>query len=120
MRYYIYVVMDNFSRKVLTWEVWSKLCSNIRLRTIKEVCRQAVELGKEINCGLWAGCGSENNDLVVDWFIEQSQIGIHKVIGLRDTTLSNLPLPAGSMVESVFKTIGCPERFRESMVISIG
>jgi hypothetical protein len=71
-----------------------------------------------------AGCGwivaRRINDLVVDWFIEQSQIGIHKVIRLRDTTLSNLPLPAGSMVESVFKTIGCPERFRESMVISIG
>jgi transposase InsO family protein len=99
MTYYIYVVMDNFSRKVLTWEVSSKLSKNIRLRTIKNAYTQALELGKEINCALWVDGGSENNNTVVDQFIEQSQIGIHKVIALRDTTLSN------SMVESIFKTM---------------
>jgi hypothetical protein len=98
--------------KLLTWEVSSKLCKNIRLRTIKNAYTQALELGKQINCALWVDGGSENNNSVVDQFIEQSQIGIHKVIALRDTTLSN------SMVESIFKTIACPEHFRESTVIS--
>jgi transposase InsO family protein len=99
MTYYIYAVMDNFSRKVLTWEVSSKLCKNIRLRTIKNAYTEALALGEEINCALWVDGGSENNNKVVDRFIEQSQIGIHKVIALRDTTLSN------SMVESIFRTM---------------
>jgi hypothetical protein len=84
---------------LLTWEVSSKLSKNIRLRTIKNAYTQALQLGKQINCALWVDGGSENNNSVVDQFIEQSQIGIHKVIALRDTTLSN------SMVESIFKTI---------------
>ena len=99
MTYYIYVVMDNFSRKVLSWEVSTKLSKTIRFKTIKNAYYEAIEHFNVIDCALWVDGGSENNNKLVDHFIEQSQIGIHKVVALRDTTFSN------SMVESIFRTM---------------
>jgi hypothetical protein len=43
--------------------------------------------------------GSENNNAVVDEFIQRSQVGIHKVIAQKDVDFSN------SMIEAVFKVI---------------
>ncbi len=97
--YYIYAVMDNFSRKVLCWEVATKLCKNIRLRTIKKAYQQAINSSEIMNCALWVDGGAENNNAVIDRFIEQSHIDIHKVIALRDTALSN------SMVEALFRVL---------------
>jgi hypothetical protein len=39
--------------------------------------------------------GSENNNAVVDAFIQRSQVGIHKVIAQKDVDFSNLTLPPG-------------------------
>ena len=97
--YYIYVVMDNFSRKVLSWEVATKLCQTIRLRTIRNAYKQALGIAGELNVALWVDGGPENNNRLIDRFIERSQIGIHKVIALRDVPLSN------SMVEAIFKVL---------------
>ena len=96
-KHYIYLVIDNFSRKVLSYAVKERVSGLVTTSTIKETFENASKLSQELNVKLIVDGGPENNNIHIDNFINQSEINIQKLVALRDIDYSN------SMVEAVNK-----------------
>jgi putative transposase len=94
---YIYLVVDNFSRSILSWRVSDKKSGRIRLDTFVEAIRISGIQGQENTTDLIVDQGSENNNKRIETFIEKYPVD--KLIALKDILYSN------SMVESVNKLI---------------
>lgn len=95
---YIYLVIDNFSRYILSWRVASKISASIRLETFKEaIVYSGLLKGDERKTELIVDGGTENNNRKVETFIEKYPV--EKLVALKDILFSN------SMVESINKTI---------------
>ena len=64
--FYIYTVVDNFSRKILSWDISTKKCSKIRTETVKQAIKNEfdVNLGNQ-NLDLIVDGGSENNNKTI-------------------------------------------------------
>ena len=56
IQYYIYTIVGNFSRKIITYDVSRKLSANIRLESLKRAIKN------EFNVSV----GKSNVDLIVD------------------------------------------------------
>ena len=99
MKSYIYFVVDNFSRYIISWRVAERVCAKIRLETFAETIElaglQPIEdtEAEVVSTELIVDGGTENNNAVVKTFIEKYPV--EKVIALKDILKSN------SMVESV-------------------
>jgi putative transposase len=96
---YIYLVVDNFSRAILSWDVSIHLSASIRLDSIKDAYNKFILNTNNINndVHLIVDGGSENNNYIVDEYI--STVSIKKLIAQKDIIFSN------SLVESVNKII---------------
>ncbi len=99
---YIYLVVDNFSRAILSWRVSLKLSAETRLDTIREAYERYIS--SDINDSspdvqLIVDGGSENNNSVVVEYINSPGISIKKIIAQQDIIFSN------SMVEAVNKIV---------------
>lgn len=99
IKHYIYLVVDNFSRKMLARKVSDQLNASIRVQTIQLAYQNASLIQENLNVKLIVDGGSENNNSIMDRFIENSKINIHKLIALRDIHFSN------SLVEAHFSLI---------------
>lgn len=98
VRAYIYFVIDNYSRAILSWKVSLKLSAEIRLETIKEAYEKYIH--NPVNdVQLIVDGGSENNNNIVDEYIDSPSISIKKIIAQQDILFSN------SIVEAVNKIV---------------
>lgn len=95
---YIYLVVDNFSRCILSWRVSLKLCAKTRLDTIEEAYFKYIHT-TPLDCMLLVDGGSENNNVTVDDFLDSPGVSLRKIIAQRDIHFSN------SMVEAVNKIV---------------
>ena len=88
---YIYTLMDNFSRKILSWDLSSKLSGRVRLESLKRaIVEQFGNKTMETNnLDLIVDGGSENNNINIHEFIKNCKIGIDKKIALKDVSFSN-------------------------------
>ena len=91
---FIYTVMDNFSRKVLAWDVCEKLSGVIRLESLKRAINEQFLQKEDLKIDmqkldLIVDGGSENNNIIIHEFINDCKIGIHKKIALKDVLFSN-------------------------------
>ena len=95
---YIYLVVDNFSRYIISWRVAPKICAQIRLETFRESIEFAGLTPEQIDTTqLIVDGGTENNNAKVETFIEQ--FPVEKVIALKDILQSN------ALVEAINKTL---------------
>ena len=99
VKHYIYFVMDNYSRNILSYRVANRVSGEIRAETLEEAYKKALRLGKPLNVNLIVDGGTENHNLHVHDFINQGKININKLTALKDWLYSN------SMVESINKTV---------------
>ena len=98
LKAYIYLVVDNFSRAILAFDVSLNLSASIRLNSINDAYTKFIlNSNNKNNVHLIVDGGSENNNSVVDEYI--SSVPINKLIAQRDIRFSN------SLVESVNKII---------------
>ena len=92
---YIYALMDNFSRKVLSWEVSDKLSGAIST----DLVRKALSLGRthypELVSHLIVDGGSENNNQLMEDFLLHSPI--IKLVAQKDIPSSNSMVEAKNM-----------------------
>ena len=102
VQFYVYTVLDNFSRKILAWDVTRELSGRVRVRSLKGAI--ASEFGVTIgssgyhpNLELIVDGGSENNNSTIDSFIKSSHVAIDKKVALKDIIFSN------SVVEGNFR-----------------
>lgn len=87
---YIYLVIDNFSRFILSWRISYNLCWQTRLDTFKEaVFRKSLKGKKRIKTQLIVDGGSENNNQYVEEYLEYYEKNIDKTIALKDIIKSN-------------------------------
>lgn len=101
IRYYIYTVVDNFSRFPLSVEISEKLCGKFRVQTFRNALRKALELDPSTqHILLMTDGGSENfNGKVTDFLKSVCEIPIHQIKALSDGW------PSNSMAEALNKTI---------------
>lgn len=101
--YYIYTVVDNFSRKILTYDISKRKCPVVRTNTLKEAIKNEFNINIESskkqnkNIDLIVDSGTENNNKTVHEFLKNCQVNINKKIALKDVTFSN------SIVEEPYK-----------------
>lgn len=97
---YIYLVIDNFSRYIISWRVASKISAKIRLETFIETIKKAeIEPSEkqETVASLIVDGGTENNNKHVETFIKDYPI--EKLVALKDILKSN------ALIESVNKIL---------------
>lgn len=96
--FYIYTVVDNFSWKIISWDISKKKSGVIRTNTVKRAIEEEFGLNlKDQNLDLITDGGSENNNKTIHQFLKECQLNIHKKIALKDVTFSN------SIVEGLYK-----------------
>lgn len=88
--HYIYLVIDNYSRKILSWAIETKLSGKIRMNTFREATALALASYKTLEVNLIVDGGSENNNKTVDGFISAiTDASIVKEIALKTVHFSN-------------------------------
>lgn len=98
--YYIYLVVDNFSRYIISWRISHKICATTRLETFKESVDKAKRMKrKRKRSQLIVDGGTENNNKMVESYVKQQQPPLQKLIALKDIERSN------AMVEALNKTL---------------
>ena len=100
IQYYIYTIVDNFSRKIIAYDVSKKLSANIRLESLKRAIKNEfnVSVGK-LNVDLIVDGGKENNNHTIHEFIKAQQVQITKKIALKDVRFSN------SIIEGTYRIL---------------
>lgn len=94
---FIYLLMDNFSRKILSWKASLKLSGEFRRDSIKLGFSRFLQPTDNIR--LIVDGGSENNNHLVSEYLFRPDVLIEKIIAQKDIPSSN------SMIEAVNKIL---------------
>jgi putative transposase len=98
MKYYVYLMMDNFSRFILNYQVSHKVSAKIRMESIQEAFEQYIKIpGEDVR--LIVDGGVENNNRAVEDYISSDEVSVQKLIAGKDIKFSN------SIVEAQNKII---------------
>lgn len=97
IKIYIYLVVDNFSRKILSWKASTRLSGKIRVQTIIDAFNKFHN--NTADTDVLFDDGTENNNSSVDSFFNSESIPLNKIIAQKDIRFSN------SMVEAVNKIL---------------
>lgn len=98
-KHYIYLVVDNFSRKILSWRVSKQVSGSIRMQTLREAWEVAQKhQPQNLKVDLIVDGGPENVNSIVDNFINTKGINIHKSIALKDILFSNSLVEAANKI----------------------
>jgi putative transposase len=96
--HYIYLVMDHYSKKILSWAISQKKCGKTRVLTFRTAVLNYLQTAQiEIPnhlVQLIVDAGSENNNGDVDGFLSKVRMFLKKVIALKDIVHSNSPIEA--------------------------
>lgn len=98
LKYYVYLLMDNYSRFILNYQVSTKISAKIRLDSIRNAHSEYIKNPTEETMLLVDG-GSENNNHIVDEYTNYDSTNLQKLIAGKDIHFSN------SMVEAQNKLI---------------
>ena len=94
--HYIYLVVDNYSRKILSHLVSNRLNAQNRLKTIKEAYEN--EFGMIYSdLRLIVDGGSENNNHIVDRYVEMLP-NLQKLVALKDIQFGNVQVEAHNKI----------------------
>ncbi len=88
MKYYVYLLMDNYSRFILNYQVSTRVSARIRLDSIRNAYREYIKDPEEDTILLVDG-GTENNNQIVDHYINSESISLQKLIAGKDIYFSN-------------------------------
>jgi putative transposase len=96
VKHYLYLVADNFSRKILSWALSLKLRGAIRMETLREAFSNS---GRPTNTTLVVDGGPENHNHTVKDFLSSPTVSIQMITAQTDVSFSN------SLVEAVNKIL---------------
>ncbi len=94
--YYIYLVVDNYSRKILSHLVSDQLSAKNRLKTIKEAYENEFGILYP-DMTLLVDGGSENNNHAMDNFVEMIP-NLRKLVALKDIRFGNVQVEAHNKI----------------------
>lgn len=113
-KFYIYTVVDNFSRKIVAHQVSKKLSAKIRLNSLKNAIDKEFKIDlnqPNPSLKLIVDGGSENNNTTIQDFIESCHVKIDKKIALKEVRFSN------SMVEAPYRILKS-RYFQDKQILS--
>jgi transposase InsO family protein len=94
-RTYLHAVIDNYSRRILSWTLEARLGSGATCRVLREAAMQIVcNAGSSL---VVTDAGSENVNREVD--VELNDSSLHRVLAQIDVTYSN------SMIEAFWRSL---------------
>lgn len=94
VKYYIYTVMDNYSRFIHSWQIETIVSGEIRTETIRKAIMNAFGEAPFPDLQLITDGGPENNNVTIKNFIHSTHI--NHTIALKDIVQSN------SMMEALY------------------
>lgn len=94
--YYIYLVVDNYSRKILSHIVSDKLNAQNRLKTIRDAYEEEFGLMYD-DLTLLVDGGRENNNRTMDEFVELLP-NLRKLVALKDVRFGNVQVEAHNKI----------------------
>jgi transposase InsO family protein len=94
-RAYLHAVIDNYSRRILSWTLEEHLGSGGTCRILREAARQVCASAKHTT--VFADSGSENVNREVDNLLEHENLT--RVLARVEVTFSN------SMIEAFFRSL---------------
>lgn len=86
-KHFVYLLIDNFSRFILSWRIEHSVSASIRVDTIREAYNKLST--RVSNITLITDGGPENDNDVMDRFITNETEGFSSVIAQRDIPFSN-------------------------------
>ena len=108
IKVYIYIVMDNFSRKILAYRASLSYSANLAFNCLKEAYENHILPNQpDWDVELMVDGGSEVNNATIDSYIKT--ISVKKIIAQQDVSFSN------SMIEAVNKIMKYNYLFREKI-----
>ena len=88
MKCYVYLLMDNFSRFILNYQVSENVSAKIRMKSIQQAFEQYIKVpGEDVR--LIVDGGIENNNKAVDDYINSDEVSVQKLIAGKDIKFSN-------------------------------
>ena len=102
VKHYIYLVVDNYSRKILSRDMADRVSGETRMETLREAWEKTQP---EQKVELIVDGAPENNNRYIDRFIDSTEVDIKKSIALKDIVFSN------SMAEAANKLLKYPYLF---------
>lgn len=108
IKYYVYIMMDNFSRFILNYQVSEEVSAMTRLMSIQQAFEQYVKHSHQ-DVRLIVDGGVENNNGADDEFLLSDDVAIQKLIAGKDIRFSN------SIVEAQNKIIKYRYLFRHNV-----
>lgn len=113
IQFYVYTVLDNFSRKIVAYDVTRELSGRVRMESLKRAIEQEfdITITPKPQVELIVDGGSENNNHTIESFIKSSHVSIDKKVALKDVTFSN------SVVEGNFRIMK-QSYFRRRTILS--
>ncbi|ASS47990.1 MAG: hypothetical protein A3D31_01135 [Candidatus Fluviicola riflensis] len=94
IKHYIYTVMDNYSRYILSWRIERIVSAKIRLETIQEAIQNAFNGQSFSDLQLVTDGGPENDNQTLKSFMNLNHASIHHDIALRTIQQSNSMMEA--------------------------
>ncbi len=94
-RMYLHAILDNYSRRILSWTLEARLGSGATCRVLREAAREIA--GKVEGAFLVSDAGSENVNRNVDEALED--VDLERVLAQVDVTYSN------SMIEAFWRSL---------------
>jgi len=88
MKYYVYLLMDNYSRFVLDFRVSEKVSASVRLDSIRHSYKEYIK-DPLSDIRLLVDGGVENNNHLVDQYLRSEKIFLRKLIAGKDIRFSN-------------------------------
>jgi len=92
IKHYVYLLMDNFSKFILSWRIESYVSGKVRMETIREAYNEYCA-----DCGiidLVFDGGPENNNDTIKAFVNKEEVRINPLIALKDIPYSNSVIEA--------------------------
>jgi len=80
VKHYIYLVMDNYSRYILSYRIENRLCGKIRAETIIDAYKNASMYSHNLNVDLIVDGGPENKNRHIDSLIKESTMNMKVLI----------------------------------------
>jgi putative transposase len=87
IKHYVYLLMDNFSKFILTWRIEPYISGKVRMETISEAYNEYGSESEGID--LVFDGGPENNNDEMKAFVDKEGVRINPLIALKDIPYSN-------------------------------
>jgi len=87
IKHYVYLLMDNFSKFILSWRIEPYVSGKVRMETIREAYNTFARDSQTIY--LITDGGPENNNLEMSNFVNSKEVYIKPVIAFKDISFSN-------------------------------